>query len=324
MASPKANSKVPQPMLSVTYCPLNVSQNVHCVGPEGGYKLVTRRVESPLPRLHAPPGSPVLSTEGGSDLQNVDDPGSPFGRLITFPFNELCISLDGQFGLEEDSRMPNLSDSLRIGPKGESSFPCLSDFSRSANPMTGSLLPRLHRYLKEEYPASRDFSIGGSDLPGSLQALTLERSTGNKEEFMMVDKIWDQSANGYRIVESPGIPYPFVVNRQFGKPNTEPKCSVNIKSKGLRAIVLQALEDDGNASAHSGEEDITIDLDVLLNCVPQLKDRLALFTGFTPADSAKRADKPGKHLEKLMEFLMPFQEIQPLEAPLNISFPLEA
>ena len=35
----------------------------------------------------------------------------------------------GQFDLEDDPAMTNPSDSLRIGPKGESSFPCLSEFS---------------------------------------------------------------------------------------------------------------------------------------------------------------------------------------------------
>jgi hypothetical protein len=40
----------------------------------------------------------------------------------------------------------------------------------------------------------------------------------------------------------------------------EPKSSIDIKSKRLRAIVLQALEDDNNASAYSisGEEGITV------------------------------------------------------------------
>jgi len=75
---------------------------------------------------------------------------------------------------------------------------------------------------------------GSPDLPASLQVLTLEGSTGNEEEFKMVNEMyvcfpdlgeyvlilsfssWDQSANKYKIVESPGSPYPFVVSRRFG------------------------------------------------------------------------------------------------------------
>jgi len=87
MASPEANSKatvLPQPGLSAIYRPLNVSQNV---SPKGGYKQAAARAESPPPGLHTPPGSPVLSTESGNGLQNVDDPSFPFGPLSTFPFN---------------------------------------------------------------------------------------------------------------------------------------------------------------------------------------------------------------------------------------------
>ncbi|KAI9770681.1 MAG: hypothetical protein M1839_003065 [Geoglossum umbratile] len=319
MASPEANSKataLPQLGLSAVYRLPNVSQNVQCLSPEEAYGQAAARAASPPPRPHAPSSSPVLSTESGNDLQNVDDPGFPFGP----PFDGLSMPQDEQFGPEDNPGMSNPSDSLRIGPKGESSFPCLSDFSRSATPMAGSSPLGLHSYSEGEYPTSGDFrnSIpemppapqGSPSLPASLQTLTLEGITENEEEFKMVDEIWDQSANKYNIVESSGSSYPFVVSRRFGKPNTEPKRSINIKSEGLRAIVLQALEDDSNASARSpfGEEGITVDLEALLSCLSQLEDRLAIYAGFTLAP-AKRTDAPGEHLKKLVKFLKPFREI---------------
>jgi hypothetical protein len=109
-----------------------------------------------------------------------------------------------------------------------------------------------------EYPASRDFrnSIpqipsppadiqgdrtapymppGSPNPPASLQMLTLEGSTGNKEEFKTADEMyvcfpdlgeyvlifsffsWDESTGGYKTVESSGsTEYPFVVRRRFG------------------------------------------------------------------------------------------------------------
>ncbi|KAI9854203.1 MAG: hypothetical protein M1813_001335 [Trichoglossum hirsutum] len=170
---------------------------------------------------------------------------------------------------------------------------------------------------------------GSPDLAASLQILTLDRRTGN-EEFKMVDEMyvhfsntlkglcgdiifssWDKSANEYKIVEHPGSPYPFAVNRRFGKPDMEPKSSIDSKSKRLRAIVLQALEDDNNASAYSisGEEGITVYLNVLLNCLPQLEDRLAIYTSFTLAPLDKCADAPSEHLGRLVKFLKPLQEI---------------
>ncbi|KAI9770686.1 MAG: hypothetical protein M1839_003070 [Geoglossum umbratile] len=166
--------------------------------------------------------------------------------------------------------------------------------------------------LEGEYLASRDFRHGipripllpidiqgdrvapyTSGSPASLQISTLEGSTGNKEEFKMVDEVWDKGTGGYKTVESPGsAEYPFVVRRRFGKPNTDPKCYIDIESEGLRAIVLQALEN--NASAYIGEEDITIDLGIPLNCLLQLEDHLATLS---------------EHLKRLVKFLKPFQEI---------------
>ncbi|KAI9765003.1 MAG: hypothetical protein M1840_007925 [Geoglossum simile] len=248
-------------------------------------------------------------------------------------------------GLEDDPAVYSASDSLQIGPKGESPFSCLPDFSfghTAPKAASSSLGPHGSRedqhflvgkyavyrqpncsqgvqFPEGEYPVSRDFRNSvpqipppppsSPDLPASLQALTLEGSTGNEKEFKMVDEIWDRSANKYKIVESPGSPYPFVVNRRFGKPNTEPKSSIDIKSEGLRAIVLQALEDGNNAYSTSGEEDITVDLDVLLECFPQLEDRLAIYTGFTSAPPRKRTDAPGEYLGKLVGFLKPLREI---------------
>ncbi|KAI9765402.1 MAG: hypothetical protein M1839_005506 [Geoglossum umbratile] len=199
-------------------------------------------------------------------------------------------------------------DSLGIGPKGKTSFPCLDDFSESTTLVAGSSPPEPHspqadqhflcavyrqpnssqdvQFPEGEYPASRDFR---------------NRSTGN-EEFKMVDEIWDQSANKYKIVEPPGSPDPFVVNRRFGKPNTKPESSIDIKSEGLRAIVLQALEYGNNALAYSR-------LDVLLECFPQLEVCLAIYTGFTSATPRKRTDTPGEYLKKLVEFLKSLREI---------------
>ena len=51
-------------------------------------------------------------------------------------------------------------------------------------------------------------------------------------------------------------------------------------------------------------------MDVLLNRLPQLEDRLAICTGFTLATPANRADAPGEHLKKLVKFLKPFREIE--------------
>lgn len=115
--------------------------------------------------LHAPPGSPVLSTESGSGLQDVDDPGFPFGPLSTFPFNGLSVPLDRRFGFEDDPGESNLSGSLRVGSKGESSFPRLRDFSRSATPITGSSPLGLHNHAEGEYLASRDFTSSNPQIP---------------------------------------------------------------------------------------------------------------------------------------------------------------
>jgi hypothetical protein len=200
MASPEVNSKataLPQLGLSAVYRLPNVSQNVQYLGP---YGQTAARAASPPPRPHTSPGSTVLSTENGNDPQNVDDPGFPFGPLSTFPFDGPCMPPDGQFGFEDDPGMSNPSDSLQIGPKGESSFPCLSDFSRSATPIAGLSPLGLHSYSEGEYPASGDFknSIpeipppppGSPSLSASLQTLTLEGITGNEEDFKMVDEMY--------------------------------------------------------------------------------------------------------------------------------------
>ena len=50
-------------------------------------------------------------------------------------------------------------------------------------------------------------------------------------------------------------------------------------------------------------------MDVLLNCLPQLEERLALYTGFTLSVPTNRADAPGEYLKKLVEFLKPLREI---------------
>ncbi|KAI9765730.1 MAG: hypothetical protein M1840_007163 [Geoglossum simile] len=173
---------------------------------------------------------------------------------------------------EDQSRIPEDAGSpgsLGIGPKGESSFPCLDNFSESTTPVAGSSPPEDQHFF------------------------------------------WDQSANKYRIVEFPGSSYPFVVNRQFRKPNTKPKSSIDIKSEGLRAVVLQALEDGNNDLAYSTfrEEGITVDLDVFLESIPQLEHRLAIYTGFTSATPRKRTDTPGEYLKLLVEFLKPLREI---------------
>ncbi|KAI9772491.1 MAG: hypothetical protein M1840_000696 [Geoglossum simile] len=128
--------------------------------------------------------------------------------------------------------------------------------------------------------------------PASLQILTLERSTGNKEEFKTVDEVWDKGTGGYKTVESPGsTEYPFVVRRRFGKLNTDPEYYIDIDSEGLRAIVLHALDNNNNASAYIREEGITVDLSIPLNCLLQLKDRLATLS---------------EHLKRLVKFLKPF------------------
>ncbi|KAI9769843.1 MAG: hypothetical protein M1840_003837 [Geoglossum simile] len=134
--------------------------------------------------------------------------------------------------------------------------------------------------------------------------LSFGGSTGD-EEFKTVDEIWDKGVGGYKTVESPGsAEYPFVVRRRFGKPNTDYKICIDITSEGLRAIVRQALEDAKDASScNMFKESITVDLDALLNCLPQLEECLA-FQGFTlPGDVC------GKHLKKLMGFLLPLREI---------------
>jgi hypothetical protein len=198
MTSPEANPKataLPQLGLSAIYRLPNVSQNVQYDSLEGAYRQAAARAASPPPRPHAPPGSPVLSAESGNDPQNVDDPGFPFGLLSTFPFDGLRMPPDGQFGPEDDHGMSNPSDSLRIGPKGESSFPCLSDFSRSATPMAGSSPLRLHSYSEGEYPVSGDFRNSIPEIPpppqGSpLQTLTLEGITRDEDEFKMVDEMY--------------------------------------------------------------------------------------------------------------------------------------
>jgi hypothetical protein len=50
-------------------------------------------------------------------------------------------------------------------------------------------------------------------------------------------------------------------------------------------------------------------LDVLLNRLPQLEDRLAICTGFTLVPLANLADAPSEHLKKLVKFLKPLREI---------------
>lgn len=49
-------------------------------------------------------------------------------------------------------------------------------------------------------------------------------------------------------------------------------------------------------------------MNVLLNFLSQLECRLALYIGFAPVSPAKREDKLGEHLKKLVEFLRPFRE----------------
>ncbi|KAH0557099.1 hypothetical protein GP486_005113, partial [Trichoglossum hirsutum] len=121
----------------------------------------------------------------------------------------------------------------------------------------------------------------------------------------------NKNANKYKVVESLGSSYPFVINRQFGKPNTEPKSSIDIKSEGLRAIILQALEDDNNALAYSisREESIIVDLDVLLKCFPQLENHLVIYIGLTSTTPGKRTDASSELLKKLVEFLKLLREI---------------
>jgi hypothetical protein len=50
-------------------------------------------------------------------------------------------------------------------------------------------------------------------------------------------------------------------------------------------------------------------LNVLLNCLPQLEEREALYIGFSLAAPARGMDTPGEHLKKLVEFLKPLREI---------------
>jgi hypothetical protein len=103
---------------------------------------------------------------------------------------------DRQFGFEDDPSVSNSSVSLRIGFKGESSFPHLGDFSRGATPIAGS---SLHSYSERECLASRDFTSSNSQIPppssspylsASLQKLTLEGDTRNEKEFKMVDEMY--------------------------------------------------------------------------------------------------------------------------------------
>ena len=50
-------------------------------------------------------------------------------------------------------------------------------------------------------------------------------------------------------------------------------------------------------------------MEVLLKCLPQLEDCLAIYTSFTLAPPDKRTDAPAEHLERLVKFLKPLQEI---------------
>ncbi|KAI9761345.1 MAG: hypothetical protein M1840_001969 [Geoglossum simile] len=124
-------------------------------------------------------------------------------------------------------------------------------------------------------------------LSASLQTLTFEGITGNEKDFKMVDEIWNQNANKYNTVKSPGSSYPLFISRRFGEPT------------------------------HSGKRaGITVDLDVLLNCLSQLEDRLAIYTGFTLVPPAECTDAPSEHLKKLVKFLEPLQEINITDDPL--------
>ncbi|KAI9763229.1 MAG: hypothetical protein M1839_006573, partial [Geoglossum umbratile] len=139
-------------------------------------------------------------------------------------------------GLDDDPAVSSASDSLQVGPKGESSFPHLSELSlgrttpKAASPSPGPHSSREDQHFlvgeyavyrqpncsqgvrfPAEYPASSDFgdSIpqiplptadiqedrpapcappGSPDLLASLQILTPKGSTGNEEEFEMVDE----------------------------------------------------------------------------------------------------------------------------------------
>ncbi|KAI9766556.1 MAG: hypothetical protein M1839_004883 [Geoglossum umbratile] len=289
-----------------------------------------------------------------SSEANPKDTSTPSTPRARHPFG-----LDIYSGLDDDPAVSSTSDSLQIGPKGESSFPHLSELSlgrttpKAASPSPGPHGSREDQHFlvgeyavyrqpncsqgiqfPAEYPASSNFGDSipqiplptadiqenrpapcapprSPDLLASLQIPTPKGSTGNEEEFEMVDEIWDKTTNMYKIAVSPGsTKFPFSVNRRFGKPNTEPKYSINIKSGGLRAIVLQALEDGNNASACTfGEGGITVGSEDLLNCLPQLEDRLAFYTGFTLAPPTELADAPGEHLKRLVKFLKPLREI---------------
>jgi hypothetical protein len=126
-----------------------------------------------------------------------------------------------ELGLEPT--MSSQQDSLGIGPKGESSFPCLSSFlsgyyppnffqeSQSSTMSSPSISSQMN--AEGEYPVSKDFrkdipqisllpaDIQGDqaasyappvspDLSASLQMLTLEGSTRNREKFKTVNEMY--------------------------------------------------------------------------------------------------------------------------------------
>ncbi|KAI9767437.1 MAG: hypothetical protein M1840_005666 [Geoglossum simile] len=116
------------------------------------------------------------------------------------------------FGLEDDPAVSSASDSLQIGPKGESSFAHLSELSlgrtapKAASPLLGhrTALGKISISWSGNIQEDRPVPPGSPDRVASLQILTPKGSTGNEEELEVVDEIWDKTANMYKIVVSPG------------------------------------------------------------------------------------------------------------------------
>jgi hypothetical protein len=129
-------------------------------------------------------------------------------------------------GLDDEPAVPGTSDSLRVGPKGESCFPHLEFSLERMTPKADSSSPGPHSSLEDQHFFVGDCAVyrqpncsqgipqilppadiqedrpipivppGSPDLVASLQILTLKESTGNEEEFEVVDEMY---------VYSPGV-----------------------------------------------------------------------------------------------------------------------
>ncbi|KAI9770958.1 MAG: hypothetical protein M1840_002662 [Geoglossum simile] len=220
---------------------------------------------------HTPSGSTGTSTE--SDDNALGTTLTPRGNATIASRHSFCCGgaiPEGDTGNEETTRSRQLSD---------------SDSSDEDEVMT------IH-YPRERTDV-RDFNL--------QHPLERNMESGGCPQVQIVDEFWNQNTNKYEVTapEDGSVEHPFIIHRMLGNPGTGPKCNVDIRSKGLRNIILWALENTSDPLHTEAiprtprRDDLTVDLDILLKCFTRLEENL-------------------EHLGRLVRFLTPFREIDVL------------